>query len=275
MDLNSSTPYEELAGVYNTYVDDMINEALSDNRNALSKEKLMKIPYSECYLNSITAAIGKQNKGKTLTILKQIIIIANTSPYSHVLIYINRSGSPSDDTFESLKHLIKIPIIYLSQEEAEDYLKTFLMYKELYNTIKKQGLEDKIIDKQRDELFETLSISNFDRESLHSLIFLDDAVKSKLITNEKSYFNQLLTQCRHIQCSFFMAVQYFKALSTNIKSNLSTLFIFSGFSRQQLNVMLYQVNLPMSINELYTQYQQLGEHGKIIVDLNKGSVKFD
>ncbi|EAX66092.1 hypothetical protein TVAG_583790 [Trichomonas vaginalis G3] len=149
------------------------------------------------------------------------------------------------------------------------------MYKELYNTIKKQGLEDKIIDKQRDELFETLSISNFDREFLHSLIFLDDAVKSKLITNEKSYFNQLLTQCRHIQCSFFMAVQYFKALSTNIKSNLSTLFIFSGFSRQQLNVMLYQVNLPMSINELYTQYQQLSEHGKIIVDLNKGSVKFD
>ncbi|EAY03860.1 hypothetical protein TVAG_443480 [Trichomonas vaginalis G3] len=149
------------------------------------------------------------------------------------------------------------------------------MYKELYNTIKKQGLEDKIIDKQRDELFETLSISNFDREFLHSLIFLDDAVKSKLITNEKSYFNQLLTQCRHIQCSFFMAVQYFKALSTNIKSNLSTLFIFSGFSRQQLNVMLYQVNLPMSINELYTQYQQLGEHEKIIVDLNKGGVKFD
>ncbi|EAX67586.1 hypothetical protein TVAG_588940 [Trichomonas vaginalis G3] len=198
MDLNSSTPYEELAGAYNTYVDDMINEALSDNRNALSKEKLMKIPYSECYLNSTTAAIGKQNKGKTLTILKQIIIIANTSPHSHVLIYINRSGSPSDDTFESLKHLIKIPIIYLSQEEAEDYLKNFLMYKELYNTIKKQGLEDKIIDKQRDELFETLSISNFDREFLHSLIFLDDAVKSKLITNEKSYFNQLLTQCRHI-----------------------------------------------------------------------------
>ncbi|EAY17336.1 hypothetical protein TVAG_266990 [Trichomonas vaginalis G3] len=158
MDLNSFTPYEELAGVYNKYVDDMINEALSDNRNALSKEKLMKITYSECYLNSITAAIGKQNKGKTLTILKQIIIIANTSPHSHVLIYINRSGSPSDDTFESLKHLIKIPIIYLSQEEAEDYLKNFLMYKELYNTIKKQGLEDKIIDKQRDELFETLSI---------------------------------------------------------------------------------------------------------------------
>ena len=235
----------ELHDVYNEYINDIIKEELNKNKGSLSKEVLSKIPYSNVYYNSITAAIGKQFKGKTLSIIKEIIIISNTSPYSHALIYINRNGSECDDTFESLKHLIHIPIVYLSHDEAKE------------------------------DLFKTLFINDFSREFLHTLVFLDDAVKSKLISNEKSYFNQLLTQCRHIQCSFFMAVQYFKALSTNIKSNISTLFIFSGFSRQQLNVMLYQVNLPMSINELYCKYQHLSEHGKLIVDTVKGNVVFD
>ena len=265
----------ELHDVYNEYINDIIKEELNKNKGSLSKEVLSKIPYSNVYYNSITAAIGKQFKGKTLSIIKEIIIISNTSPYSHALIYINRNGSECDDTFESLKHLIHIPIIYLSHDEAEDYLKKLIMYKELYNTIKKENLEDRIVDEQKDDLFKTLFINDFSREFLHTLVFLDDAVKSKLISNEKSYFNQLLTQCRHIQCSFFMAVQYFKALSTNIKSNISTLFIFSGFSRQQLNVMLYQVNLPLSINELYYKYQHLSEHGKLIVDTVKGNVVFD
>ena len=74
----------ELNDVYNEYIDSMINDELNKNKDSLSKEVLSKIPYSNVYYNSITAAIGKQFKGKTLSIIKELIIISNTSSYSHL-----------------------------------------------------------------------------------------------------------------------------------------------------------------------------------------------
>ena len=55
---------------------------------------------------------------------------------------------------------------------------------------------------------------------------------------------------------------------TNLKSNLSTIYIFSGYSRQQLNYILYQINVNASMKEIYDKYKQLSEHGKIIIDSN-------
>ena len=49
----------ELHDVYNEYINDIIKEELNKNKGSLSKEVLSKIPYSNVYYNSITAAIGK------------------------------------------------------------------------------------------------------------------------------------------------------------------------------------------------------------------------
>ena len=259
---------------YDAYIDKQIQDALNENKGNLERELLQKIPNSECYYNSITAAIGQQNKGKTLSVLKEIIKISQNDPFCHLLVYINKTGEPTDSTFESIKKLIKCPIIYRSHEDAEEYIHQLLLFKQLYNSIKENHYEDKIDDNQKNEMFENLFINDFSKKFCHTLIFLDDAVKSKLIEKKDSDFNQWLTQCRHIQCSIFLAVQYLRGLSTNIKSNLSTVFIFSGFSAQQFNVIRNQINMQIPKEELWYKYTQLSNHGKIIHDCIKGITKF-
>ena len=260
--------------VYDSYINDRIEEKLNNNREELDRELIKPIRLTNCYTNSVNIAVGRQRTGKTYTIIKEIIKICNVHPETHLFIYVNQSGRCQDDTMEAMKSLIKCDVVYVSENDFVDFIQEILRWKELYNTIKDQHLEDEIIDEQKQQLFDILHINDFDSRRLPTLILLEDCAKSKLLTNEKSFTNQLLTKCGHIQCSFFLAVQYWKALNSNIKANVSTIFIFAGFSRQQLAYILYQTNLPYSFNEIYEQYKHLTNHEKMIVDSYGGNLRF-
>ena len=124
------------------------------------------------------------------------------------------------------------------------------------------------------ELSENLGIDDLDKDYLHTLIMLEDATQF-MKSKGADYVNDLMTKCRHIQCSFFVIIHYWKALSTNLKSNLSTIYIFSGYSKQQLSYILYQINVDASLYTLYEQYRRLTEHGKLVIDSNYSSYRFD
>jgi hypothetical protein len=120
----------------------------------------------------------------------------------------------------------------------------------------------------RNELFENLFVEDFRKDYLHTLILTEDATNAKVLRKPDSYINDLLTRCAHTQFSFFILIHYWKALTTNIKANLSTIYIFRGYSRQQLTYMLYQMNLPVSVKELWNSYAGMGEYGKLMIDCN-------
>lgn len=235
--------------------------------NPIIRESLSKIEGTNTYVNSVNVFVGRQRTGKTYTAIKEIIKITRKDPQTHLLVYINKDGKPNDDTFERTKELINCSIIYVSYDDAKQYLTKLLEYKRTYNIIKDKHLEHELTQKHFDELSENLGIVDMSKSYLHTLILLEDAtqfMKSKHV----DYINDLMTKCRHIQCSFFVIIHYWKALSTNLKSNLSTIYIFSGYSRQQLNYILYQININDSIKDIYEKYKRLSEHGKLIIDSN-------
>ena len=90
----------------------------------------------------------------------EIIKISRVSPRTHLLTYINKDRGANAPTFESLKELITIPIVYVAEKDAEEYVKDILKWKMLYNYIKENNLEDKIEDKQMDTMFRKHSNSN-------------------------------------------------------------------------------------------------------------------
>ena len=63
-----------------------------------------------------------------------------------------------------------------------------------------------------------------------------------------------------------MLIHFWKALNTNLKSNLSLIYIYKGYSRQQLAYILHQMNIPATLNELYNVYIKLDEHEKLVID---------
>jgi hypothetical protein len=243
-----------------------IQELLEDNKSHLSAALHERIATSHFLYNTLNIAVGRQRTGKSFSIIREIIKISNMSPHTHLLIYANKTGYPSDRTFEKLKVKIKIPIEYVAHDNLGDYIVTLLTYKDLYNEIYERQLEDQIIDEQKNALIEHLKITDFKRPFLHTLILLEDIAKAKIIKSEKSYIQELMTQCAHINCSFFLATQYWKSISTNIKSNVATILVFGGYSRQVFYYIFSQIPIEIDVKELWARYQGLGDHQKIIVN---------
>ena len=127
-------------------LDKMINYCLHKNKSKLDDELISKI-HKQVYVqyNTLNIAVGRQRCGKTHTIIKEIIKISAVSKRTHLLIYINKNGAPSDPTFESLKGLITMPIEYVSEDNAEKFVQDILKWKMLYNYIKENHIEDQIL----------------------------------------------------------------------------------------------------------------------------------
>ena len=237
--------------------------------NPIKKEKLRKISRTNTYANSVNVYVGRPRSGKTYLALHDIISVVRSDPCVHLLVYINESGTCDDDTFDRFQQLITVPIIYVKYSQCEKYLKQLLSYKNVYNKIKSCNIPLTEIPKEvRNELFDHLCIEDFRKDYLHTLILTEDATNTKVLRKPDSYINDLLTRCAHTQFSFFILIHYWKALTTNIKANLSTIYIFRGYSRQQLTYMLYQMNLPVSVKELWNSYAGMGEYGKLMIDCN-------
>ena len=235
----------------------------------ITKERLRKIPRTNTYANSVNAYVGRPRSGKTYLALHDIISVIRNDSNVHLLVYINEKGDCDDDTFDRFQELIDVPVIFVKYSDCEKFLKTLLDYKQIYNKIKNNNVPAKEIpEKVSTELFESLHIDDFSRDHLHTLIMLEDATNSKALRKADSYINDLLTRCAHTQFSFFIIIHYWKALTPNIKANLSTIYIFGGYSRQQMQYMLSQMNIPISFKELYPVYANMGAYGKLVVDAN-------
>jgi hypothetical protein len=180
-----------------------------------------------------------------------------------MIVYITKTGILNDRTFDALKKLIKIPVVYSSNDTAINCIKRILAYKDLYKQIIENNLMSRIEDSQRAELFEILQISDFSLPSLHTIIYFEDTSNNPLFKKPTMYFPQLFATCRHIGCSFYFAVQYWKSLPTELKSNATNIFIFSSYSKQQLHYILSQIPQKYTFDQIYAEYQKLEQHGKM------------
>ena len=237
--------------------------------NPIKKERLRTIKNTNCYANSVNVYVGRPRSGKTYLALHDIISVVRNDPNVHMLVYINESGSCDDDTFDRFQQLINVPIVFVKYDECEEYLKELLEYKSIYNKIKDNNVERNEIPKcVYQEMCNALEIADFKREHLHTLILTEDATNAKVLRKTDSYINDLLTRCAHTQFSFYIIIHYWKALTTNIKANLSTIYIFGGYSRQQLHYMLYQMNIPVTVKEIMNQYSKMPQYSKLMIDCN-------
>lgn len=247
--------------------------------NPIKKERLRKIRGTNTYANSVNVYVGRPRSGKTYLALHDIISVVRNDKNTHLLVYINEKGECDDDTFDRFQELIDVDIVFVSYENAEKYLKNLLDYKMIYNKIQ-DGLssgtlcQSEIPPEVLQELSSELHLRppTLARAHLHTLILLEDATNAKVLRCNSSYINDLLTRCAHTQFSFFIIIHYWKALTTNIKANLSTIYIFPGYSRQQLQYMLYQMNTNCDFKELLQKYLSLPQYGKLVVDCNAAEV---
>ena len=257
-----------------------VKQALIDNENAIKKERLEPIhPQTIVYKNSVNILVGKQGSGKTFTCVYEIAKITQLHPETHLLVVFCKDENKEDPTVKALANMINVPIEYVVEDEAEEYVRNLLECKRQYDAIKSRldnswNCPDLALETgETDNVdLETLKINDFSRPYLHTIFLFNDIAKSKLFNRATNYFNQLLPICRHIQVSFFLNVQFWKSLPPEIKANATLVFIFGGFDSRQLYYIFSQVPTSMSVRELIDFYRTLGKHDKLIVDCENGDI---
>ncbi|KAL7717732.1 Uncharacterized protein QTN25_004800 [Entamoeba marina] len=176
---------------------------------------------------SVNLLLGKPGSSKTTSIIKKLIKLS-------MLI---EQGELTDSKFHLiLEHLIKIPLIKMTYDH----------YKEWYPQFVK--------DKKKNH-----------RENYETIIVLDDALGE--IKNEKSEITQPLSVCRHVNCLMILVGQQaLGSIPTKLTSLLNTVWIFKGYTRNNIITIRQNTSIPFDLNTLWNYYSKVGQYQKLICD---------
>ena len=251
-----------------------VAQCLANNYDKLNKSKISVI-HPDIYLkySSVNLFVGRQGKGKTLTINKELVKLSKISSDVHMLVFVNKDGRV-DDTTEALKELITIPIKYVSVNDIEEYLQDLYFHKLIYKKIINENLMDELEDEQIEEVKDFLCIDDFSRQSFQEIILFDDAAFSKVLNNSNGIIVSMAHQARHFKFIFCFCVQGIKDIPLPIKEQTTTFFLYSGFIRQKLFTIYNQCGIKgIEFDEFKRLYNSLGEKDYIIIDCASGKFK--
>ena len=240
----------------NNYVDCILNEELNKN----TKNKLISYVDKDINFkyNSFNICIGKQSTGKTTSVLKELIKLSlKEIDNYHLIIYV--SNNSSDDTFNNLYKYINIPIVKTDYEHLDEQFETLIKLKDEYNK-----MIDGEIPKNK-SILPYLYINNFKQKRLHTFILMDDA--AFVLKNDKSKWFKWLCQLRHLNTTVFMCIQIWKSINPSLKTQITSIHLFPGYSRQQVNYIYNQICVDMKFEEFYELYVKIPSKHKLIIDL--------
>lgn len=258
----------------NISVESQMITALNKNKSRIKSEEKKTFGKDINVLeNSLNIFVGVQGKGKTFRTSAEIIKISKASKETHMLIYFNKYGEPKDETFEAVKHLIQIPIEYVSYNNAEEYVRKIQAYKTLYDKVKNKKI--KISEKDIKEMMRILKINDFKRNYLHTLLYFEDFANNPLLKKQNGYFNEMFAVLRHEHCTAFILSQFWKGIPTEIKAQTTSIFVFCGYSRQQIRYILSQVAIPNSFEEIYDKYIHLTKKQCMIINIEFNTITFN
>ena len=125
--------------------------------------------------------------------------------------------------------------------------------------------------KDEEEVLANLFVDNFKAKRLHTFILFDDA--AFVIGKKDSQLKKWICQLRHLNFTVFCCLQIFNSIDPKIKSQLSSVWIFKGFSRERLGYIYRQTPNNLTFEEFCKMYSKLQKYQPMIVDTVDGSVE--
>ena len=249
-------------------VNDVVDNILNKELNKDTKNKLITYVDDDINFkyNSFNICIGKQSTGKTTSVLKELIKLSlkDINTY-HLIIYV--SNNNSDDTFNNLFKYINIPIVKTDYEHLDNQFMNLIKLKEEYNK-----MVDGEIPKNK-SILPYLYVNNFNLKRLHTFILMDDA--AFVLKNDKSPWFKWLCQLRHLNTTIFLCIQIWKSINPSLKTQITSIHLFPGYSRQQVNYIYNQICVDMNFEDFYNLYLQIPQRHKLIIDLVDTTVIVD
>ena len=247
---------------FSNIIDDIIDYELNTGRKKLISKISDNINFK---YNSFNIFLGKQGTGKTTSILKELMKLSTIKNDYHLIIYV--SNNSSDDTFNKLKNYINIPIVKTDYQHLNQQFEQLIKLKDTYNKMIDGEIE------KNPEILPELYISSFSKDRLHTFILMDDA--AFVLKNENNPWFKWLCQLRHLNTTVALCLQIWKSINPSLKSQITSINIFKGYSRQQLNFIYQQIAVDVDFNEFMRMYNKLNTRQKLIIDCVEGEIRID
>lgn len=246
-------------------LDDYIENIVSRELNNGIKKYISRIDKNINFkYNSFNICIGPQGSSKTTSVMKELMKLTTVNHDYHMIIYV--TNNDSDDSFNCLLKYLDIPCVKANYENFEKQFEQLITLKDLYNKMKNGEIE------MESDILDALCIDSFEKDRLHTFILFDDA-SFIFDKKSKSKVKRWLCQCRHLNITVFCCIQIWGSLDPQLKSQLSSVYIYRGFSRERIQYIYRQIPIDMSFEEFYQVYLQLPKYKKIIVDFESNSMK--
>lgn len=207
-----------------------VNELFSKQKEDGAIHNTISVIHPQIHFrfNSLNICLGKQGSGKTTFMLTELLKLSQLpreqNPYNRI-IYI--TNGPTDDiTFNTLKSSISIPIMGLNFNDATSELANWFATRE--------------------------------KDNNHTFVILEDA--SFLLMKDNPIWVDWICKLRHLRMTLWINLHVWRSISTMIKTQITTLFIFKGYSKEQLQQMYRQSCVDADFKAVQYMYMMLQEH---------------
>lgn len=253
-------------------INEAVEKIVNNELNNGTKKLISKIDDSINFrYNSFNICVGPQGSSKTCSVMKELIKLGFVKNHDyHLIVYV--SNTDSDDTVNSLSKHIKIPVVKIDYEHVEEYLNELITLKDKYNKIRDcldKGIYCELC-KEAENILINLFVNDFKIKRLHTFILFDDA--AFVIGKKDTQLKRWLCQLRHLNFTVFCCLQIFNSIDPKIKSQLSSVWIFKGFSRERINYIYRQTPNNLTFNEFCEKYFKLKKYQPMIIDTTTGEV---
>ena len=251
----------------NDYIDNLVKEEES-KRPPKDRNEMVADIHPDIYFkyNSVNLVVGGRGSGKTYTTLREILKLPLYFPdgenkYTQIH-YI--TDKEYDDTVEKFVPLFEKHHIFFNwvpTENAEEVITGI-------TTVKKMMTYQEFRENEPDNYQLSKECLNYDGNELpHTIIIFDDCMG---LFSKDTSLSKRLFENRQARITYFLLLQDGNGVNSKMKSNINTLVLFGGFSKQRLNVLFYQLP-PNDFN--YDAYTRMRANDAIIIDLGDGSVR--
>lgn len=184
-------------------------------------------PQCNIFYNSLNVCIGKPGAGKTCFLMMELMKIAQVEGHKYRdIIYISHTDGGVDATFAALRKAIGHDIYGVDFWKATPQLDEYFK--------RKMGNPD---------------------DTSHTMIIVEDA--TFLFSKPSEMWMNWIIRLRHLRCTMWLNVHQWKSLNMFVRAQITTLFIFPGYSSLEVANIFRQLVTPIPYKDFIGRYSQL------------------
>jgi hypothetical protein len=143
-------------------------------------------------------------------------------------------------------------------------------YKDMIAELKTLIIEPRGFNELYLTILQFLNVLSIENTTPHTIFFIDDCID---LVNKRGVLFKKLFENRQGKITYFLGLQDVHGIPSSMKSNMDSLVLFGGFSKQKYNSLFYQIPTDIEREKMYQDYHLLKKSDYIMFSFEADGIK--